>query len=65
MSFRPAGLSNRRTLHLGEALEVEDSQQGLDGGRYERVAAGRAFSAIHMASQGYWQRQDDGGASAP
>jgi len=49
---------NRRTIRLGKDLHIADqwssSAQGL-----ERLDFGHPFSAIHMASQGYWQKQDD------
>jgi hypothetical protein len=47
---------NRRRIRLGPDLSVHDDTRLAPG--YERVAAG-AFVAIHMASQGYWQLQDE------
>ena len=47
---------NRRTIRLGPAIAIEDAWVH---GALERLATDRPFSAIHMASQGYWQRQDD------
>lgn len=48
---------NRRRIRLGERLSVDD-EADVPGG-WEPVSPGAAFTAIHMASQGYWQRQDD------
>lgn len=53
----PSGASNRRTIKFGEGLTVEDVMTG--GQALERIPASRPFYAIHMASAGYWQRQDD------
>lgn len=53
---RGSGATNKRTITLGRDIVVHDAQSGVQG--YERVQVKRAFSAIHMASQGYWQRQD-------
>lgn len=50
-------LRNQRCITLGEALKVEDK---IDPPAvYQRVANAGAFVPIHMASQGYWQRQDE------
>jgi hypothetical protein len=49
---------NIRTINLGPNLTIEDEQHG--GGRnYVCLEPNKHFSAIHMASQGYWQIQDD------
>ena len=53
----PSGASNRRTIKFGESLTVEDMMTGGDA--LERIPVSRPFYAIHMASAGYWQRQDD------
>ena len=50
-------VNNLRTIHLGEALTVED-KTGLSAG-YQLVENTGAFVPIHMASQGYWQIQDE------
>lgn len=47
----------RRLIQLGAALRVAD-ENTLPAG-YERVPTPTGFVAIHMASQGYWQRQDE------
>lgn len=52
------GARNRRTIRLGENLQVEDRQDGRLTG-LTRCDPGGSFSVIHMASQGYWQVQDD------
>jgi hypothetical protein len=49
---------NVRTITLGPDLVIEDEQLGGDR-NFVRVDSNRNFSAIHMASQGYWQIQDD------
>lgn len=51
-----AGATNKRVITLGKDLNIEDTQSNAQ--EYERVLVDGAFSAIHMASQGYWQRQD-------
>jgi hypothetical protein len=49
---------NKRTIHLGPDLRIEDEWVGPHAG-LERVTLDGPFSAIHMAGQGYWQAQDD------
>ncbi len=46
----------QRTITLGEALSISDewTNQNL-----RRLTIESPFSVIHMASQGYWQEQDD------
>ncbi|MFQ5443817.1 MAG: hypothetical protein ACE5EK_04285, partial [Nitrospinales bacterium] len=51
-------LTNTRVITLGQDLQVADRQEGEMSG-FERLPADSSFSAIHMASQGYWQTQDD------
>lgn len=53
----PWPLKNRRTLRFGKVLAIQDDT-GLRPG-YEVVEAVHDFVPIHMASQGYWQRQDE------
>lgn len=48
---------NHRTIRLGEALKINDVQIPPDV--IKPITAGPPFMAIHMASAGYWQRQDD------
>jgi hypothetical protein len=55
--IRPAGVTNRRTVTLGPALQVTDEQS--PAGKLEIIPVKRPFTAIHMASAGYWQKQDD------
>ena len=50
---------NRRIVRLGEDLQIEDSWTEAGSGGLVRLPPQGAFSALHMASQGYWQRQDD------
>jgi len=50
-------VSNLRSIRLGEALTVEDKTH-LPAG-YQRVENTGSFVPIHMASQGYWQIQDE------
>jgi hypothetical protein len=49
---------NQRRIAFGEALKIEDTLDLPPG--YEQVASPGAFVPIHMASQGYWQSQDEG-----
>ena len=53
----PWPLINRRTLRLGKNLEIYDEMELPLG--YELVNLTNDFVAIHMASQGYWQLQDE------
>jgi len=48
---------NIRTIHLGENLNWSDKQRLPQG--YRRVPELTMFVPIHMASQGYWQIQDE------
>lgn len=52
-----SGASNRRTIVLGPDLTISDVLEGDHRG-LERVTQAE-FSAIHMASQGYWQLSDE------
>jgi hypothetical protein len=49
---------NRRTITLGRGLKIADALQG-DAKALTPVSVTTPFYAIHMASQGYWQSQDD------
>ncbi|MEO7370766.1 MAG: hypothetical protein ABIZ69_07890, partial [Ilumatobacteraceae bacterium] len=51
---------NVRTIELGVDLRLTDVASPSRGLR--RVHHGAPFTAIHMASQGYWQIQDEGHA---
>ncbi|HKJ67122.1 MAG TPA: hypothetical protein VKA68_04145 [bacterium] len=51
-------IRNKRTITLGEHLHINDEWIPANC-NLERVEVPQPFSAIHMASQGYWQRQDD------
>lgn len=53
---RPVGRV-QRTIALGRDLQVEDVV--TDGLVLTPLSDKSGFSAIHMASQGYWQRSDD------
>lgn len=55
---REVPLENRRTLRLGPNLAIEDRWVG-DAGGFERLEPSAPFSALQMASQGYWQLGDD------
>lgn len=48
---------NRRTIRLGAALTVDDHLESAS--ELKRLATDLPFHDIHMASQGYWQTQDD------
>jgi hypothetical protein len=54
------GVRNVRSITLGVDLQITDVVQ--PAGDVQRVHPGAPFTAIHMASQGYWQLQDEGGA---
>ena len=45
-----------REFGLGEEFTITDSIEGITGAN--QLSGVRHFSAIHMASQGYWQRND-------
>lgn len=47
----------RRHIRLGRDLRIEDMAENCQGLR--RLDVDGPFSTLHMASQGYWQRQDD------
>ena len=49
---------NVRKIQMGPDLTIADLQNG-NFNQYEVVQYHQPFRAIHMASQGYWQRQDD------
>ena len=51
-------VTNCRQVRLGLELTIHDTLELPKG--YERVSGIEAFVPIHMASQGYWQIQDEG-----
>lgn len=53
---RPIGIC-RREIRLGHDLEISDIWQGSES--YRPITPPGPFVAIHMASRGYWQAQDD------
>jgi len=48
---------NRRVIHLGFDLKIQDQSSPQPG--LTQISVTGPFSAIHMASQGYWQAQDE------
>jgi hypothetical protein len=58
--FEPRGIGVRvrRRIRLGPELVIHDEFLTRADG-LELADAALSFSAIHMASQGYWQIQDD------
>jgi hypothetical protein len=54
----PWPLKNRRVIFLGKDLKIQDETELKHG--YEIVEGVNSFVPIHMASQGYWQIQDEG-----
>lgn len=54
-------IKNRRRISLGSKINIEDVYN-LSAG-YVKCAQAGPFVDIHMASQGYWQRQDEGATS--
>lgn len=55
---RELPIQNVRTIRLGPDLDIGDEFRGQSD-RFTRLSVQQPFSSIHMASQGYWQRQDD------
>lgn len=56
-------VTNTRSIHLGRDLTVRDSPTLAVGYRLQPNPG--LFVPIHMASQGYWQFQDEGGKYDP
>jgi len=54
---KPWPVTNRRTINLGESLCILDKAELPMG--YILEPAFKEFVPIHMASQGYWQVQDE------
>jgi len=54
---KPWPIRNRRTIRLGQDLTVSD-ELTQEAGFHMQVTPG-PFVSIHMASQGYWQIQDE------
>jgi hypothetical protein len=52
------GSFNQRTIKLGEQCEVSDELK-KDAHELKRISIETSFASIHMASQGYWQIQDE------
>ncbi len=52
-------VTNVRRIRLGPKLAIADETRLVRG--YVRVESPGAFVSIHMASQGYWQVQDESG----
>jgi hypothetical protein len=50
-------VTNERTITLGEDIKFEDETDMPRG--YSKVNNAQNFVPIHMASQGYWQIQDE------
>ena len=55
---RRSGVKNVRSIRLGGFPRILDRIEGPSEG-FRKIEPTAPFSAIHMASQGYWQRQDD------
>ena len=49
--------SNVRKISLGQNLSIKD--ETLLANKYEKLENISSFVPIHMASQGYWQIQDE------
>ena len=49
---------NCRIITLGEQCSIDDRLESA-GHSLQKCSVTAPFSAIHMASQGYWQKQDD------
>jgi len=50
-------VKNERKMTLGEDIQIVDTLIEAEG--YRQLNLDKPFSGIHMASQGYWQKQDD------
>ena len=48
---------NEREIILGKSLEIQDKHQEVKG--FTKLENSKPFVAIHMASKGYWQIQDE------
>lgn len=55
---KPLKLMNKRTIKFGENIDITDEFVG-ESKNYSRIVTEGPFSEIHMASQGYWQIQDE------
>lgn len=55
-------ITNHRRITLGLNINIEDECDLPEG--YTKCDPGGPFVAIHMASQAYWQRQDEVGKSS-
>ena len=55
-NVKPWKVQNQRVIHLGENLKIQDYSTNLGG---ENLVDVNYFVPIHMASQGYWQAQDE------
>jgi hypothetical protein len=53
-----SSLKNKRTIKLGHDIAISDQWINNSVG-FSHLYTDQPFSAIHMASQGYWQKQDD------
>jgi len=56
---RRLSLRNRRSIRWGDVPTISDATLGSPPRGWTPAPEMGSFSAIHMASQGYWQRQDD------
>jgi hypothetical protein len=54
---KPLDVFNTRTITLGRDITIVDEISAPE--QVERLDPGRPFTAIHMASAGYWQAGDD------
>lgn len=54
---KPWPLRNTRRIILGRNLSIQDNTEHRKG--YDKLDNPGIFVAIHMASQGYWQAQDE------
>jgi len=50
-------ITNRRQIVFGQDLKIQDFQDLPRG--YRVISNPGPFVPIHMASQGYWQMQDE------
>jgi hypothetical protein len=51
-------VKNKRSIRLGYNIAISDQWRD-NFGRFSSLKTDQPFSVIHMASKGYWQKQDD------
>ncbi len=57
---KPSGGINRRTINFSENIAIKDEIISSENLNLEKVNDTQTYYGTHMASQGYWQKQDMG-----